>query len=359
MVDVIYAICRVLEDCPREVGNRKLSALPSPRDPRNYKYAKLLSLTAPVPIPRKTNYRANMPPVFDQGRFGTCTAASSAWGWKAWKEINEGAFPYKGLSARFVYDISKNLDGIPNIAGTYLHVTFKVYQKYGICPEELYRYEEMTSDVNCPMPPREAIEAAARYKIKTYAQIASPMDTDRDAVIRLLREAVAREGPIQIAHWVFESFLDAKPPHYIIPEPKGRQLGLHADTICDMDDDRRAFLIRNTWPEWGDGGYAWMPYDWVKKGFDPFGNGQYWAPYLLEAWTATDIVMPKAADRIEIEPNKKSMNVDGQEVWLDEPATISPRNRMLLPVRSIATNAGYLVDWGGQKAILTKFKPEG
>jgi C1A family cysteine protease len=55
--------------------------------------------------------------------------------------------------------------------------------------------------------------------------------------------------------------------------------GGHAVVAAGYDDDRRiqnsapgceptigAILIRNSWgPAWGDGGYGWLPYDYLRK----------------------------------------------------------------------------------------------
>lgn len=354
MPERIYLLRRKLEDTPQQVGDYKLTAIPSPWDPRDYRYDRLLQLAPRFEMPRKTNYRANLPPVFDQGKLGTCVASSIAWGQKAFQEISQGDFPARGLSAAFLYAMCKQLDGAPNQAGTYTRVAYEVLQKYGICPETLYPYSTLTSDVNVPAPPATLFKAAEAYKIATYAQLAYPTDKDLNARIEIVRQAIAREGPIQAAVIVTESFLDVKPPSYIIPDPAGRWLGGHEICLTDMDDEEQVFWVRNTWPEWGDRGYAKMPYRWLTLATDITGYGHY-VPFFMEAWTSTDIVVPKPANRIEITPGSKSMIVDGQEIMLDQPAFITQdTNRLMLPIRAVASNTGYLVNWDGQKAVLIR-----
>lgn len=353
MAERIYQLRRALEDTPGEIDGYKLAALPSPWDPRDYRYENLLIAAGPVDIPRKTNYRANLPPVFDQGKFGTCVASSIASGQKAFQEISQGDYPSEGLSAAYLYAMCKQLDGIPNQAGTYPRIAFKVLQQYGICQESLYPYSTLTSDINVTAPPTTLLKAAQAYRIDTYAQLASPTDKALEARIDIIRQAIAREGPIHAAVIVTESFLDVK-GEGIIPDPEGRWLGGHMICLADMDDDKQAFLVRNTWPRWGNGGYAWMPYKWLTLQTDITGNGNY-VPFFMEAWTSTDIVVPRPASKIEITPGSNSMLVDGQAIKLDQPAFVAQdTNRLMLPLRAVAGNMGYIVTWTGEKAVLTK-----
>jgi hypothetical protein len=40
----------------------------------------------------------------------------------------------------------------------------------------------------------------------------------------------------------------------------------HAICVCGYDDARNAFKFKNSWgPGWGNGGYAWLPYEYVAK----------------------------------------------------------------------------------------------
>lgn len=356
MAEQIYLLRRKIENSPQQIEDIKLPVIPSPWDPRDYKYATLLAAASSIETPPFVDSRPNLPPVFDQGKFGTCTAASTASGPKALQEISQGDYPSVGLSVAYLYAMSKQLDGIPNQAGTYLRVTFKVLQQYGICPEELYPYSTLTSDINIPMPSTTLLKAAQAYRIDTYAQIASPTDKDLHARIGLIRQAIAREGAIEAALLVTESFMDVKAPDYRIPYPEGHLLGGHAVCLCGYDDSKQAFLLRNTWgTKWANQGYAWMPYDWVTKTFDPIGDGTHHVPFFMEGWTSTDIVVPRPASRIEITPGVATMLVDGQAIRLDQPAFVTQdTSRLMLPVRAVAGNLGYLVQWDGQKAILTK-----
>ena len=56
------------------------------------------------------------------------------------------------------------------------------------------------------------------------------------------------------------------------PYPGDELLGGHAMLAVGYDDERMigenqgAILARNSWgPEWGDGGYAWLAYEWIES----------------------------------------------------------------------------------------------
>ena len=217
MPERIYQLRRLIEDSSQQVGKYKLAALPSPWDPRDYQYSRLMKAAGPIQLLRKTNYRANMPPVFEQGRLGTCVAASTTWGPKAFQEVSQGDYPAEGLSAAYLYSMCKQIDEVPEKPGTYPRIAMKVLQKHGVVPEALMPYHTLPDDKNLSAPPDGLHEQAARYKIKTYAEVVSPSDQDYNARINILREAIARQGPILAALLVYESFMDVKPPHYVIP----------------------------------------------------------------------------------------------------------------------------------------------
>jgi hypothetical protein len=295
------------------------------------------------------DYRPNLPPVFDQGRRGSCVACATAWTPKAFAEINEGDFPASGLSAAFLYSMCKSLDDDPNSEGTFPRIAMQVLQKYGVCPESNMPYSSLTS-LAAPKVPSVSVTAktaAEKFKISTYAQLCDPNDKDRSNLIATMRQALLREGPFVMALLVCNNFIPDADGR--LPLPGGFVRGGHMVGIAGDMPSEGAFILRNTWgDDWGQDGYALFPYEWLFHKNDLYG----WI--VFEAWTQTDIVVPKAANRIEITPDALSMLVDGVEVALDQPAFISVQNRMLLPLRAVAGNLGYVVTWVGGKAVLTK-----
>lgn len=358
MPERIYRLRRYLEDyTPRQIDDIPLNVLPSPYDARDYLYSKLKPLMPFDQLPDETFNRERIPLRVDQGKYGTCTAVSSVNGFKAFQELIQGDYPAAGLSAAFVYDVSKNIDGIPNEAGTYLRVTMKVLKDYGVCPEADYSYSVITSDINRPMPPQVAFEKAKKYQIASYAQIASVADKDRSKLVETIYNALVNEGPLEIAVIVTESFLDVKGPDYVIPPPAGRILGAHAMRLVDGSKRRRAFLTPNTWGgRWGNNDLAWLPWDWLTLTFDPLGDGRYSQYYFMECWTATDVVIPQAAKKIELTVGNKTAVVDDLQVLIDQEPFITNKGRTMVPLRFLGGNMGYIVQYIAEtnKVILTR-----
>lgn len=349
MSEIIYRLRLSMEFMPGKYDGIPLGCIPSPEDKRDYQYQKLLSaLQAGEAVPETIDFRPNLPPAFNQGTRGSCVSAASVWTPKAYQEISQGDFPASGLSAAFLYSMCKKLDDMPNEEGTYPRIAMQVLQKIGVCPEEWMPYWMLS---NLPTPqvpevPNTALERAEKFKIKTYAQICAPADADRSSTLNTMRQALKREGPFLLALLVCENFSPDADGR--LPLPEGRVLGGHAVGIVGDLPSEGALIMRNSWgTAWGQDGYALLPYEWLTRRYD-FG----W--YVFEAWTATDIVVPKAARTIEVSPGARHIVVDGQKVLIDQPAFLSPAGRLMLPVRGLAGNMGYLVQWDGQKATLTK-----
>jgi hypothetical protein len=345
--EVVYQLRRYLEKLPQEHYGRKLSCVPSAYDPRDYRYEKLIGAAAeepPVPI----DYRSKLPPVFNQEDRGSCVACAATWTLKAYEEIEQENYPEDGLSAAFLYSMCKQNDGMPCMEGTQPKVAMQVLRKYGICPENIMPYYTL-ADLSAPKVPKipdAAVQAAVNFKIKTYAQLCSSSDTDRSQVITAIRAALKYEGPFVMALVVCENF---KPnANQELPLPDGAVQGGHAIGIAGDLPDRECLILRNSWgSSWGENGYAYLPYAWLKNKVN--GN---WA--VFEAWTATDITSMQRADKIVITPGLKTIKVDGTRAALDEAAVFSKTSSYQATINEVVNKMGYRLEWDGHKAVFTR-----
>lgn len=356
MQETRYHLRRYLEEeTPQGYAGIKLDLKPSHFDPRDYKYSIIKPSADLQSLPDETDNRDHLPGrenKFDQGKFGTCTMASATTGFLAYEAVMGGNYPAHGLSTRYGYAMEKNVDGDPHSAGSSLKVCMQVCQRYGVVPEDLYPYAEMTSDVDLPMPPDSLLPKAEPYKITTYAELASVTDSDRNAIVQQICNAISQEGPIAVGIIVTESFFDVKGPDWLIPVPAGRILGGHAIKLVDYSMTRQAVLTWNTWGgRWGDNGEAWFPFDWFTEYASLGSIGRIWC--LMEAWTATKEIVPGAAKRIEVTPGSDIIIVDGQKIQMNVAAEIV-NGCLMVPLRATGTNEGYLVEWDGARAILTR-----
>lgn len=360
-MEIVKKARQIIEESPQYHNNITLACKPSDYDSRDYKYHLLLPYKQNVVKDSKNyvvDYRKNLPPVWNQGNLGSCTCASSCWGFKAYQEIEQGDFPNHGLSVAYLYSLAKNNDGDPSQPGSQLKVVMKMLQQYGVCTEDKYPYNVLTRDYNLPLPPAELNTEAANYKINTYAQICDSTDaTDNrklEARIDKLRQAILNEGPIEIAIIVTDNFMNL-PPDYILEFPEGRILGGHALCLCGFNDQKELFIVRNTWSEnWGDKGYCYMPYKWVTYTFSY--DDVHPIPFFLEAWSSVDVVVPKVAKTIQLIIGKNTALVDNIEIYLDQPPIVK-NNRTLVPLRFLADNLGFLTNYNND--TITLQKPDG
>ncbi|MGI5920505.1 MAG: C1 family peptidase [Syntrophomonadaceae bacterium] len=345
--EIVHQLRKSLDNLRQEHNGYLLNCIPSPYDPRDYKYLHLIGTLAEEPV-TPVDYREDLPPVFDQGPRGSCVACVSTWTLKAYEEIKQGDYPEGGLSTSFLYAMCKKNDGIPFLEGTQPKVAVQILQKYGVCSEEVMPYSRLT-ELPAPLVPdipEQAMEAAAAFKIQTYAQLCSPYDISRNHTIAAMREALKREGPFMIALLVCENFVPDK--NYRLPFPAGEIQGGHAVGIVGDLPDHQCFILRNSWGTgWGENGYAYLPYEWITRKTD---TG--WA--VFEAWTTTDVTTSKPAAQIVLTSGINSMKVDGKRVMLEEPIILSRAFASRLPIRILADKMGYKVDWQGSKVIFSK-----
>lgn len=208
-----------------------------------------------MPLPEKVDLRPEMPPVYNQGLLGSCTAnaggASFAY---MHKKLEDLLFMPSRL---FIYYNTRRLDGtIKYDAGSTIRATMKAMAKYGAPQEILWPYE---------------IE---KFKAKPAATVYA--DGKKNLVTQYLRvpqteagikTSLAQGFPIVFGFSVYESF---EAPEVIqtgvakMPTLEESLVGGHAVMIVGYDDAEKMFIVRNSWGEqWGDKGYFYMPYEYV------------------------------------------------------------------------------------------------
>ncbi|HWQ73804.1 MAG TPA: C1 family peptidase [Syntrophomonas sp.] len=346
--EIVYQLRRYLEKLPQTHYGRRLDYIPSAYDSRDYRYGNLIGAISGEKL-EPIDYRSQLPPVFDQEDRGTCVACASAWTVKAYEEMEQKDYPDGGLSVSFLYSMCKENDGMPCLEGTQPKVSMQVLRKYGICPTTVMPYDDLT-DLPSPQVPNitvQALETATNYKIKTYAQLCSTSDQNRPGLINVMRAALKKEGPFLLALLVCENF---KPDtNYELPLPAGNMLGGHAVGIAGDLPDRECLILRNSWgSEWGENGYAYLPYAWLEDKV----NGS-WA--VSEAWTATDMVPAQAAKKIVITPGIKTVKVDGNKAAMSDTVFFTKSSPYQAAIADLAEKMGYRLDWEGGKAVFTRF----
>ena len=83
---------------------------------------------------------------------------------------------------------------------------------------------------------------------------------DTPSRLRHRKQAIAFNGPVVSVFKVFEDFM-----YYgsgVYRHSSGPYLGLHSVAVIGYDDDRRAWIIKNSWgKQWGEAGFGLIGYN--------------------------------------------------------------------------------------------------
>jgi C1A family cysteine protease len=211
-------------------------------------------------LPAKVDLRPNMPPVYDQGSLGSCTANALC-----------GAYQYDAPGHRpsrlFVYYNERAAEGtVATDAGAELYDGVASLKKYGVCEEEDWPYVEAMFSVK---PPAACYTSALKAQVLVAANIPDTLAG--------MKQSLALSFPFVVGFVVYESFESpgvAATGMMPMPQPGEKVLGGHAVLVVGYDDSMSRFIVRNSWGEgWGDKGYFYMPYDFL---CDPHNASDLW-----------------------------------------------------------------------------------
>ncbi len=211
-----------------------------------------------VVLPPKVSLRAGMPPVYNQGQLGSCTANALAAQLDYTRHLQGEDFI--GPSRLFIYFNERDMEGTTNSdSGAMGRDGIKSLATQGVCPETEWPYNILNFAVR---PPKKCYQDAIKFESVSYKRVDH---TDLHAI----RSALARKLPISMGFTVYESFESPEVAETgIMPIPHiGEQImGGHEVLIVGYDDSKGCVEVRNSWSDsWGDQGYFWMPYEFVSS----------------------------------------------------------------------------------------------
>lgn len=209
----------------------------SPFDERDINVEGLLN--PDFELPKKLDYRGDLPPAWDQGVDGPCSAYASA-AMKQWQEKKDYGLK-RNLSKYFIYSLRKNYPG----RGMYARNTMQILQKYGVPTEKSYKKRWKTKD----QIPQEVMDEALNHRIIGYAKVNT---------IEGLKKSLYKNGPCYATFPVYNNDPSFWKPSF----GSGKMIGGHA--VCIVGYDKHGFIIRNSWGwDWADDGHSTYYYtDW-------------------------------------------------------------------------------------------------
>jgi C1A family cysteine protease len=231
----------------------------------------------PAELPPRIDLRASFPPVIAQGPLNTCTAAtaSALIGFFEKKTLGRDVSP----SIMFLYKIERNLLGQSGDTGAFLRTAMQALRAFGVPPETAWPYAPELLDIE-PAPFHYAY--AANYKATHYFRLDDD-GTTPEPLLERVKSSLAGSIPAMFGLALYTSLGTAGPGEIPLPGRFDAQTALHALVAVGYDDAKTiarfdpltgaaqvstgALCVRNSWgAEWGEGGYGWLPYDYVLSG---------------------------------------------------------------------------------------------
>lgn len=216
-------------------------------------------------LPPKVDLRPQMPPVYDQGALGSCTAqAACAAFYFCQKKQKIFTFDPSKL---FTYYTTRDIEGsTEEDAGAMIRDAIKSINKFGVCPESIWPYKAEKLTVK---PTPTCYDTASRHTAVSYSQVVQN--------INQLKGCLAAGYPFVFGMQVYDFFEGqdvATSGKVSMPGSYEEIIGYHAVLAVGYDDSQKIFMIRNSWgAQWGIAGHFTLPYEYV---LNPSLTSDFW-----------------------------------------------------------------------------------
>lgn len=209
-----------------------------------------LEVPKKIRLPHIVDLRSKMPPIYDQGDLGSCTAMALC-----------GLIGYDNPAIKgsklFVYYNERFLENdVEHDSGATLADGVISLQKYGVCQETLWPY---IIDKFADRPSEICYKEALEHVALQVRNIKNDLKT--------MKASLANGWPFVVGFNVYSSFESAyveKTGNVPMPSSTDKYLGGHAAVCVGYDNTKKAFIMRNSWgSDWGIKGYFYMPYAYL------------------------------------------------------------------------------------------------
>ena len=253
----------------KNMSSRGFGWIPDLPDQRDKMFA---AIAPPAkPLPPKIDLTKNCPAVYDQGSLGSCTANAlgGAFEFEQMKQQKEFFIP----SRLFIYYNERVIErSVESDSGAMLRDGIKTIAKQGVCDEKIWPY---IIKKFATKPPAKCYEKALDNQALKYMRLTHDLQE--------MQRCLSDGYPFVFGFTVYESFMQDKVAvngHVPLPKRNERVIGGHAVMAVGYNDDKKWFILRNSWGEsWGMQGYFTMPYSYVT---DPSLTDDFWTIRLVE-----------------------------------------------------------------------------
>jgi len=240
----------------------------------------------PESMPRSFSLRNLMPKAGIQKNYD-CVGWAGAYLREYQETVETGQ--YEDYSGMGVYAMAKQIDGLSE-KGTWLHMATYVPMKFGTVLESDYPEIHVPADPVMPEISRSAMDRAAKRKTKD--SVAVEVGDMHQGIRRAL---VERRAPVVIGMY-WRKYAQVEKDGTLMMS--GPIVFGHALTATGFDDDRGAIeVLDSKGREWGDEGYAWIPYS---------------TPLYAQGWISADL--PNEEKEVEKVPTiEKPRNLQSEQ----------------------------------------------
>ncbi len=266
--------CTKDSDCTVATINPEENPFPTGWDPNNEKSDSIQVFIDDFAdcgnLPQSVNLTPRMPPIGDQGQSGTCLAWAAAYYTMTTIEGNVKGYstsalanPSNQLSPKDLFwaipESEKGHSQFGPCWGTTYFPALQVLQQRGVATMQTVPHANL-GDCSPNGIQQSWENEAAQHKIDYFRRI-EPLS------VCAIKAQLAANNPVMFGASVGENWQLINDDRVFAELPTGNPGG-HAMTVGGYDDSRHAFRIVNSWGTiWGDGGYAWVDYDFFVQKF--------------------------------------------------------------------------------------------
>jgi len=196
------------------------------------------------------------PEIVDQGNIESCvpTCISTVYYYLTMKQSNHLNFRISRLY--LYYQFRKLYDNVKLDEGSTIRDCINILHNDGIIPEFLYPYIENKVFNN----PSEFLEKYSRFcKCLGFENISR----------KVIKQKLLLDYPVLCGIKLFDNIYsdEAKNTGIInYSEEYDKILGGHCIILVGFDDDKKYYRFINSWgPTWGDKGFGYLPYEYIKN----------------------------------------------------------------------------------------------
>lgn len=211
----------------------------------------------PIITEKSVDLRPICSPIFDQGDLGTCGIASMV-------TLIEMARKQR-YSVLFLYWTTRvEIAGVTPCYdwGSETHLVQEALYKFGLCTSTTWPYNTL---LYATRPPEQAWKEA--QQIQFYPDEFVALNSVED-MKQCLREGHAFNMDGCLSGLSYDRKTAATG---IVPMPRPDEVislitNEHAFTVVGFDDEKQHLLFQQSWGQWGDNGFGYLPYDFIKPG---------------------------------------------------------------------------------------------